>query len=227
MMSFQEIEDRACTRHGGYEQIAPKLIAPLGAEEIAAIGDDRWLSAFSRIVFQTGFNWSVIDKKWPAFEEAFGQFNLRYCASLSDESLEEKMKAGNIVKHWAKVSSIPGNAAFLLDLVEEYQSLGVYFSEWKGENFCDNIQLLKARGSRLGGRVGQIAMRRMGVDSMVLSSDVLGALGQAGSISKMPASKKAWSTLQETIDQWQAETAYSLNKLSQLLALSYGDVYEG
>jgi 3-methyladenine DNA glycosylase Tag len=224
--SFKEIEERAYARHGGCQQVEAKLIEPLPVDEIAEISDDRWLSAFSKIVFQTGFNWSVIEKKWPAFEETFGNFNLRYCASLSDEAHEEKMKEGNIVKHWAKVSSIRTNAIFLLDLLEEHSSLGEYFAGWKAEDYCDNVQLLKARGSRLGGRVGQIAMRRMGVDSLILSSDVLGALGQAGSISKMPTSKKAWTTLQQTIDQWREETDYSLNKISQLLGFSYGDIYE-
>lgn len=227
MMSFVDIEERAYARHGGYKQVDAKLIVPQTSEEIASIKDDRFLSELSKIVFQTGFNWSVIEKKWPAFEDAFANFNLRYCASLSDEALEEKMKEGNIVKHWAKVSSIRDNAIFLLDMVEEHGSLGAYFSKWKIEDFCDNIQVLKARGSRLGGRVGQIAMRRIGLDSLVLSSDVLGALAQAGSVAKMPTSKKAWKTLQETIDQWHDETGYSLNKISQILGLSYGDIYEG
>jgi len=226
MMSFTEIEERAYARHGGAMQVNATLNSPLSSDEILAISDDRWLSAFSKIVFQTGFDWSVIDNKWPAFEEAFANFNLRYCASLSDEALEEKMKGGTIVKHWAKVSSIRENAMFLLDLIEEHRSLGEFFASWKAEDFTDNIQLLKARGNRLGGRVGQIALRRLGVDTLVLSADVVGALAQAGSINKMPNSKKAWALLQETIDQWQAETAYSLNKISQLLGLSYGDIYE-
>ncbi len=224
--AFAEIEERAGARHGGAKQLEAKLIEPLAKDEIASIADDRWLSAFSKIVFQTGFNWRVIENKWPAFEQSFGNFNLRYCAALSDEILEEKMKAGNIVKHWAKLDSIRGNAVFLLDLIEEHQTLGAFFASWRAEDFADNIQLLKARGSRLGGRVGQIAMRRMGLDTLVLSADVIGALAQAGSINKIPSSKKNWSLLQQTIEQWQAETGYSLNKLSQLLGLSYGDIYE-
>jgi 3-methyladenine DNA glycosylase Tag len=225
MMSFEEIEERAYARHGGAALLEPRLLEPSSKAELLSISDDRWLSAFSKIVFQTGFNWSVIENKWPAFEENFAGFNLKYCAALSDEMLEEKMQTGKIVKHWAKCCSIRDNAIFLHDLAIESGSVGAYFSEWQAVDFARNIQMLKKRGSRLGGRVGQIALRRMGVDVLVLSADVVGALAQAGSINKMPSSQRAWAQLQETIDCWQDESAYSLNRISQLLGYSYGDIY--
>lgn len=225
MMSFDEIEERAYARHGGAAQLEPRIIEAKSSAELQEISDDRWLSAFSKIVFQTGFNWRVIENKWLSFEEHFAGFNLNYCAALSDEMIEEKMQTGMIVKHWAKCCAIRDNASFLHDLRYEYGSVGAYFSAWQTNDFAKNIQTLKKRGSRLGGRVGQIALRRMGGDVMVLSADVIGALAQAGSISKMPSSQKAWGQLQDTINYWQDESAYSLNRISQLLGYSFGDIH--
>lgn len=43
----------------------------LTSGELKQKGDDRYLSAMSQRVFQAGMQHSVVDARWPAFEEAF------------------------------------------------------------------------------------------------------------------------------------------------------------
>jgi len=36
--------------------------------------DDAYLEKMAKTVFRSGFNWDVIEKKWPDFREAFEDF---------------------------------------------------------------------------------------------------------------------------------------------------------
>ena len=62
---FDEIFEIAAARHGGLDALEATLSPPLPAAELAAIPEDRWLSTLSKCVFQAGFNWKVIENKWP------------------------------------------------------------------------------------------------------------------------------------------------------------------
>jgi len=41
---------------------------------LSNLGDDRVLAEMTRRVFSAGFAWSVIETKWPGFEQAFLAF---------------------------------------------------------------------------------------------------------------------------------------------------------
>lgn len=225
MISFAQIEDQAALRHGGRDALRSLIQFPLPADEIAAIPDDRWLSAASKIVFQAGFNWDQMEKKWPAFEEAFGGFHVQACAGLSDEQLEEKMATGALVRHWAKMKSIPANAAFFSELSQEHGSLGAFFSQWDVHQFGEQMLYLQKQGNRLGGKTAAIWLRRMGVDSMIMTPSVEKTLQEFGVLEKAPGSKKAWKAFQPVLDAWLEETGESLNYISQVLARSSGEKY--
>jgi 3-methyladenine DNA glycosylase Tag len=73
MRDFDEIWARAAERKGGdaaLEALANEY-PPKTPTQLAAISDDRWLAEMTRGVFRAGFNWQVIDNKWPGFEAAF------------------------------------------------------------------------------------------------------------------------------------------------------------
>ena len=55
---------------------------------LAKLGDDRVLSDMAARVFSAGFVWSVIDNKWPGFEEAFLEFSPK---RLLFQPAEERM----------------------------------------------------------------------------------------------------------------------------------------
>ncbi|WP_430461062.1 DNA-3-methyladenine glycosylase I [Thalassolituus sp. LLYu03] len=216
---FAEIESLAFTRHGK-DVVEQRLSRPQTAGAIAAQTDDRWLSELSRIVFQTGFNWTVVDNKWPAFEREFGGFNLAYCRQLSDEQLEDIMQRDGLIKHWAKIKSITDNAVYLSELVAVHGSVGAYFSNWQAADYGDNISALQKCGSRLGGKTAQIWLRRMGVDALIFSNDVIAGLKREGVVNSAPSSKKAWASVQQALDIWRQQSGRSLNEISQILALS-------
>jgi 3-methyladenine DNA glycosylase Tag len=99
MQSFAEIYALACARHGGPEQFEAELPKSTPLEQLRAIPDHRWLAGFTRVIFQAGISWKVIDAKWQGFEDAFHQFDLGRNAMLSDEDLERLERFRFILAH--------------------------------------------------------------------------------------------------------------------------------
>jgi len=220
MRSFSEIEALAARRKGGAGALEGRLSFPAPRGEITDIAADRWLSAMTRCVFQAGFNWRVVERKWDRFEEVFEGFDVHRWSMMSDRNLDRLLKTEGIVAHAAKISSVGANARFLVAVAREYGSVGGYFSGWERERYCQNLRGLRKNGARLGGRTGQTFLRRMGVDTLVFSPDVLKALRREGVVAKMPASLKDFDAVQAAIDAWGEESGRSLTRISQILAFS-------
>ncbi|MDY7026473.1 MAG: DNA-3-methyladenine glycosylase I [Pseudomonadota bacterium] len=222
MITFSEVEDRVIEAHGSVEHLPYELAKPLTRQDILSLDDEVFLSALSKVVFQVGFNWSVIEKKWPDFERHFFGFNLNRCAMISDEELESIMATGETMKHWKKMSSVVNNAQWLKQRRDEHGSLGAFFGAIKPDAYFENVVQLQKQGDRTGAKTVQLWLRRIGVDSVVLSQDVVDALLRYGVVDKPPSSVTSLRALQAPFDQWREETGESLTYLSQMLAFSLG-----
>lgn len=218
--SFADLHARAAARKGGDAALEALLTDPKTAEELAAIPDDRWLSDMTRRIFQSGFNWKVIDSKWDGFEEAFWGFDVGRCALMSDEDLDRLVSDKRIVRNGAKIRSVRDNAAFLQELTAEYGSAAKCFADWPGDDFTGLLEMLKKRGARLGGRVGAIAMRFMGKDGFILSEDVVKALIREGVVDKAPSSRKDMAAVQAAFNAWATQSGRPLSHISRVLAFT-------
>ncbi len=195
-------------------------ISPLSKAEITVIPDERWLSEMTRCIFQAGFNWDLIDKRWPQFEAAFDGFDITRWVFMSDDDLDHLLKMPGLVAHAQKIKSVGENARFISDLGKSHGSAGAWFASWPLARYMDLCAELKARGSRLGGATGQRMMRRMGVDALILTPTVIRALNDAGVIAGEPTSKKALALIQAALDTWHEESGRGLTQMSQILAFS-------
>ncbi len=82
------------------------------------------------------------------------------------------------------------------------------------------MDLLKRRGSRLGGLTGQRVLRAQGVDGFILTPDVTAALIREGLMDGPPTSKTALSAIQTAFDVWRAESGRPMMQISRVLALT-------
>ncbi|WP_428688114.1 DNA-3-methyladenine glycosylase I [Roseibium sp.] len=225
MRSFEDIEALAAEKKGGQEALDALLAEhnpPKSVAELEKIGDARWLSMFTRCVFQAGFSWKVIDQKWPGFEEAFQGFDVARLAFLPDEDFEALMHDTRIVRNGQKIKSVQANAVFLKDLAAEHGSAAKFFAHYPPGDQIGLMEVLKKRGSRLGGNTGQIALRFMGKESFVLSGDVVNALIRENVIESDAMSKKNLKAIQVAFNEWRATSGRSLNEISRILAFSVG-----
>lgn len=219
--SFQPILERAVANKGGMAALEELLPRPLPPEELAAIPDDRWLSMMTKRIFQSGFVWSVVEAKWEGFEAAFEGFEPRRVAMFHDEDLDRLVSDAAIIRNGAKIRSAIENARFLVDLADESGAAAAkVFADWPDADYIDLLEMLKKRGSRLGGNTGQYVLRSMGKPAFVLSKDVVAALIREGVVEKSPSSKKAMAATRDAFNQWSQETGRDLSALSRILAAS-------
>jgi len=222
MRSFEEIFAISADRHGGVAALEAKLAPPKGPAELASIPDDRWLAMASRFVFSAGFNWKVIENKWPGFEDAFFGFELSRCAFMNEEWFEDLVQDKRIVRHAAKIRSVQDNAIFMQSLTKEHGSVGAFFANWPASDFTGLLARMKKDGTRLGGSTGQYFLRFMGCDAFILSKDVVARLVAEGVVDKAPTSKGAMAKTQAAFDVWAGQSGRSLTEISRVLAFSTG-----
>jgi len=219
MRHFDEIFSLAAARHGGPEALDRKLDRPRPVTELAAIPEDRWLSTLTKCIFQAGFNWKVIENKWDGFETAFDGFDVGRCAFMDDDKFDTLLTDTSIVRNGMKITTVRDNAAFLLELRTE-GGVGAVLGGWPSTDYFGLLDMLKQRGSRLGGSTGQYAMRFSGRDSFILSRDVTARLVAEGVMDKPATSKTAMRAVQSAFNTWMDQSGRSLTEISQVLARS-------
>ncbi|MEP5804753.1 MAG: DNA-3-methyladenine glycosylase I, partial [Roseobacter sp.] len=218
MRSFDEIFDIAAKRKGGVAALEASLSVPLTSAELAATSDDRWLAAMAKCLFQAGFNWKVIETKWPGMEAAFDGFDPVRIQAYHDEDVDRLLSDKRIVRNGAKVNAVIQNAHFIKEIALEAGSAGAYFSEWSKTQYVDLLATLSKRGSRLGSVTGQRMLHSMGKDSFVLSPDVVTRLVAEAVVEKAPSSKRDLLATQRAFDTWTEQSGRGLTQVSQVLA---------
>jgi len=216
---FAAIYETACTRHGA-AAIEARLAQPKSADELAAMPDDRYLSQMSLRIFRTGLKHSIVDAKWPAFEEVFHGFDPRRIRAMPDEELERLLGDARLIRHWGKLKSVRDNAAAMIAVGEEHGGFGRWLAGWPGENIVALWEELAKRFSQMGGNSGPTFLRMVGKDSFILSPSVVAALKHWGVADTAPKNRRDRAAVQARFSAWAAETGRPLCQLSMILACS-------
>lgn len=219
-VGFAAIFERAAARKGGAEALEALIPERKDDARLISIPDDRWLAGMTKRIFQAGFNWKVVEDKWPGFEEAFSGFDPHRLRMLSDDDLGDLARDPRIVRNPQKIATVRENAGFIVELIREHGSASRFFADWPAVDLVGLLETLHRRGSRLGGTTAQYFLRGMGKDSFILSGDVVAALIREGVIDRPPGSKSSMRRIQAAFNDWMAESGRSLTQISRVLAMS-------
>jgi 3-methyladenine DNA glycosylase Tag len=224
---FQIIRARAEKRKGGAEALARLMPPKPDLKALSKLRDDRVLAEMTRRAFSAGFAWSVIESKWPGFEEAFLSFEPSRLAFEPDEFWDQLIKDARIVRNGAKIGSVRLNARFVQDVAKEHGSFGKFLAAWPSSDEVGLLEVLAKRGSRLGGNTGQMLLRFIGWDGFVTSKDVVACLRDAGlDAAEAPTSKRDLKLVQDQFNAWAKETGLPYTHLSRICAYSIGENYD-
>jgi 3-methyladenine DNA glycosylase Tag len=224
METFFAIQQRAAKRKGGKAALASIVYKPLTTEQLLKVSDDEWLEEFTRKIFQSGFYWSVINKKWPGFREVFWDFNIKKLLMMPPEMLEEKSSDERIVRNYNKVKTVPANASMIhFAAKDEGKPFNQLVAEWPTDDIIGLWAWLKKHGARLGGNTGPYTLRQLGKDTFLLSRDVEAYLRANEIIDGGLQSKKSLKAAQDFFNAMQKESGLSLQEISLTIAYSVGD----
>ncbi len=222
MRQFDDLLAIAAERKGSFSAVLDPIEPPKSHDELADTPDDRWLSMMTKCIFRAGFNWKVIENKWPGFEAAFDGFSVPRCSMMDDEWFDQLVSNKRIVRNAGKIRTVQENAVFVSDHSSQAGNFGKFISDWPVTDYVGLVQLLKSEGSRLGGVTGQYFLRSMGKESFILSRDVVGRLIAEGIIDKPPTSKRAMADVQSAFNTWREQSGETLNVISRVLAQTIG-----
>jgi len=216
---FASILETSRTRHGA-AAVEARLPRPKSAAELAATGDDRYLSQMSLRIFRAGLKHSVVDARWPAFEEVFYAFDPRRVRAMPDEALEALLGDARLIRHWGKLKAVRDNAAAMLEVASEYGSVGRWLADWPGDDVVRLWEALGKRFSQMGGNSGPMFLRMVGKDTFILSPSVIAGLREWAGIDKPPKNRGERLAAQAVFNIWAGETGRPLSHLSLILAMS-------
>ena len=220
--AFAPILDAARTRLGA-AALEARLIQPLSPAELKAVGDDRYLSQMSLRIFRAGLKHSLVDAKWPAFEEVFFGFEPRRVRAMSDEALEALLADRRLIRHWGKLKAVRDNAAAMIAIADEHRSFGAWLADWPVSEIVGLWDALAKRFSQMGGNSGPTFLRMVGKDTFILTPAVTAALKRWGAAAAPPKNQKDRQAVQSCFNAWAAETGRPLCQLSLILAASIED----
>ena len=220
VIPFEAIEERARERAGGAQALARRLPVPKSSDQLRAVGDDRYLSLMSLRIFRAGLKHSLVDAKWPAFEEVFAGFEPARVVAMSDEELEALLNDRRLIRHWGKLKSVRANAAALVQVAREAGGMGAYLADWPRDDVVGLWQNLGKRFVQLGGNSGPYFLRMAGKDSFLLTDAVVKALNHWDAFAGAPKSKADRLRVQEVFNAWHQATSRPLCQLSMILAIS-------
>jgi 3-methyladenine DNA glycosylase Tag len=218
MRDYKWLHEFCLNRFGSAKALEAMLPQPRSDTELRALSDDRYLSLISLRIFRAGLKHSLVDAKWPAFEEVFFGFDPEKVVLMGAERLENLMQDARLIRHLGKLKSVPRNAQFILDVRREKGSFGALIADWPVSDIVGLWKYLAKHGSQLGGLSAPRFLRMVGKDTFIPTDDMVAALKAQDIIDKAPTSLKDLAAVQAALNQWQAESGRPLCQLSVMLA---------
>lgn len=218
IIPFEAIEERARERVGGAQPLAVRLPVPKRAEELRAVPDDRYLSLMSQRVFRAGLKHSLVDAKWPAFEEVFSGFDPARVRAMPDEELEALLGDPRLIRHWGKIKAVRANAAAVAGLGAG--GMGGYLADWPRDDVVGLWADLAKRFSQLGGNSGAQFLRMAGKDTFILTGAVVSALNHWDAFDGTPKSRADRVKVQAAFNEWHRQSSRPYCQISMILAQS-------
>ncbi|WP_439888041.1 DNA-3-methyladenine glycosylase I [Pseudomonas sp. MBLB4123] len=218
MRDYQWLNEYCLNRFGSAAALEAMLPQPASADQLRALSDDRYLSLLSLRIFRAGLKHSLVDAKWPAFEEVFFGFDPEKVVLMGGERLENLMQDARLIRHLGKLKSVPRNAQFILDVRREQGGFGALVADWPVTDIVGLWQYLAKHGSQLGGLSAPRLLRMVGKDTFIPTNDMVAALKAQGIVDKAPTSQKDRAAVQAAFNQWHAQSGRPLCQLSVMLA---------
>ena len=119
----------------------------------------------TRIIFQAGLNWKIMNAKWPAFYEAFAGFDVYKVASFTEADVQRLMSNAEIIRNAAKIQATIRNAEIFQEIATELGSFRRYLDQLLETEGLEKTQkMLQKRFSRLGKSSARMFLWSIGVE---------------------------------------------------------------
>jgi DNA-3-methyladenine glycosylase I len=127
--------------------------------------DDAIFEVLTRIIFQGGLNWQMIEKKWPNFREAFDNFSIESVSAFTDQDVGRLLEDKGIIRNSQKIEATIANAKMIKKISNEHGDFLSFINSLdKADNYEKVVKELKKRFSRVGPKTAFIFLYAIGED---------------------------------------------------------------
>jgi 3-methyladenine DNA glycosylase Tag len=127
--------------------------------------DDAYFENMTRIIFQAGLSWKMIDKKWLNFRKAFKDFSIDKVSRFKTSDMQRLMKNESIVRNRAKIAATIQNAAQFKSISKRFGSFQSYLDRLdQSNNYFAVVKELGNQFQRLGPSSARIFLYTVGED---------------------------------------------------------------
>ena len=125
----------------------PEMQAP---EKIQPQSPGDYLEIMSKVVFQSGMSYKIVETKWPGIREAFHGFDAAKVAGMTPAEIDQITQDPKVIRNRRKLESVVSNAQKLLELDSEFGGFQKYLRS-HGE-FASLVKDLRKQFKFLGER---------------------------------------------------------------------------
>jgi DNA-3-methyladenine glycosylase I len=127
--------------------------------------DREYFENLCRIIFQTGLNWSIVEKKWPAIKKALYNFNVDTIAGFTDTDIQRVLSDRGVIRNRYKIYAIIENAKIFQQIAKKYGSFQKYLdSQDKSNNYVKAVKALADTFERIGPTTAALFLLSVGED---------------------------------------------------------------
>ena len=125
--------------------------------------DDAVFENLTRVIFQGGLTWDLIQKRWPNFQKAFNNFSVAEVAEFTENDFARLIEDEGIIRNSKKIEATIYNAQEFIKIQEEHGSFMKYLATLdKANNYEKARKELIKRFKRLGVKSSYIFLYSIG-----------------------------------------------------------------
>lgn len=104
--------------------------------------DDGYFEILSQSVFQAGFSWEVVRRKWPRFRNVFHGFRVSRVARMRPAGVMRLMRDSSIIRNSAKIMAVMENARIMQQLQKEHGSFANFIKSIRKLSYAKRRAIL-------------------------------------------------------------------------------------
>lgn len=113
--------------------------------------DGAYFENLCRVLFQTGLNWAVVEKKWPTIKVALCGFDVDRVAAFTEEDVQRLLNDRGIIRNPYKLHAIVENAKQFRQIRSRFGSFQAYLDSFdKSGNYAEVVAALSECFWRIG-----------------------------------------------------------------------------
>lgn len=125
--------------------------------------DNAYFENLCRVIFQTGLNWHVVEKKWATIKPAFCSFDVETIAAFNDSDMKRLLADSGVIRNRYKIHAIIFNAQVFVEIAKAYGSFRAYLDSLdKSNNYEKVIKELSSSFERVGPTTASLFLYSVG-----------------------------------------------------------------